>query len=165
MVSNAGAQQFVTAAGKDRGTVRAPTKSGLPGISLDDPDRDGYSNMREQLMGTDPKSAGPPFRLDLSRWNQSLARLSWPSSSNFTYEIWGGTNVAAPSLITTVPGRFPETEWFTPYNAPSRNAIRQFRQLLVDGGLNVTVRDTRGREADAACGQLHERVMRQRVTA
>src|SRR5262245_9775400 len=42
LVSNAGAQQFVTAAGKDRGGVRAPTKTGLPGISLDDPDRDGY---------------------------------------------------------------------------------------------------------------------------
>ncbi|MCI0378225.1 MAG: hypothetical protein L0215_11515 [Gemmataceae bacterium] len=42
LVSNAGAQQFVTAAGKDRGGVRAPNKSGLPGISLDDPDRDGY---------------------------------------------------------------------------------------------------------------------------
>jgi hypothetical protein len=42
LVSNAGAQQFVTAAGKDRGSVRAKTKSGLPGISLDDPDRDGY---------------------------------------------------------------------------------------------------------------------------
>jgi adenine C2-methylase RlmN of 23S rRNA A2503 and tRNA A37 len=26
----------------------------------------------------------------------------------------------------------------------------------------VTVRDTRGRDADAACGQLHERVMRDR---
>ncbi|MCC6421642.1 MAG: c-type cytochrome [Gemmataceae bacterium] len=37
MVSNAGAQQFVTAAGKDRGGVKGPT-----GISLDDPDRDGY---------------------------------------------------------------------------------------------------------------------------
>lgn len=36
-VSNAGAQQFITAAGKDRGAVRGPT-----GISLDDPDRDGY---------------------------------------------------------------------------------------------------------------------------
>jgi hypothetical protein len=36
-VSNAGAQQFVTAAGKDRGAVRGPT-----GISKDDPDRDGY---------------------------------------------------------------------------------------------------------------------------
>src|SRR5262245_23370470 len=41
-ISNAGAQQFVTAAGKDRGGVRAKTKSGLPGISMDDPDRDGY---------------------------------------------------------------------------------------------------------------------------
>lgn len=36
-VSNAGAQQFVTEAGKDRGARRGPT-----GISLDDPDRDGY---------------------------------------------------------------------------------------------------------------------------
>ncbi|PWT70249.1 MAG: hypothetical protein C5B46_09830 [Proteobacteria bacterium] len=42
LVSNPGAQQFITAAGKDRGGVRAPTKTGLPGISLDDPDRDGY---------------------------------------------------------------------------------------------------------------------------
>jgi len=42
LVSNAGAQQFISAAGKDRGGVRAPTKTGLPGISLDDPDRDGY---------------------------------------------------------------------------------------------------------------------------
>ncbi|MBX9681952.1 MAG: hypothetical protein K2X38_24610 [Gemmataceae bacterium] len=42
LVSNAGAQQFISAAGKDRGSVRAPTKTGLPGISLDDPDRDGY---------------------------------------------------------------------------------------------------------------------------
>src|SRR5262245_42984904 len=42
LVSNAGAQQFISAAGKDRGGVRGKTKSGLPGISLDDPDRDGY---------------------------------------------------------------------------------------------------------------------------
>ena len=42
LVSNPGAQQFISAAGKDRGGVRAPTKTGLPGISLDDPDRDGY---------------------------------------------------------------------------------------------------------------------------
>src|SRR5262249_20704622 len=42
LVSNAGAQQFISSATKDRGGVRAPTKTGLPGISLDDPDRDGY---------------------------------------------------------------------------------------------------------------------------
>ena len=53
----------------------------------------------------------------------------------------------------------------TPYSAPSRTTINRFKESLVAGGLNVTVRDTRGREADAACGQLHERVMKQRVTA
>jgi hypothetical protein len=37
LVSNAGAQQFVTEAGKDRAAARGPT-----GLSKDDPDRDGY---------------------------------------------------------------------------------------------------------------------------
>jgi 23S rRNA (adenine2503-C2)-methyltransferase len=51
----------------------------------------------------------------------------------------------------------------TPYRAPDRAAIRRFKELVEGQGLNVTVRDTRGREADAACGQLHERVMRNKV--
>ena len=51
----------------------------------------------------------------------------------------------------------------TPYRAPERTAIRRFREMVEAQGLNVTVRDTRGREADAACGQLHERVMRSKV--
>src|SRR4030095_5498004 len=37
LVSTPGAQQFVTAVGKDRGGVR-----NAKGVSLDDPDRDGY---------------------------------------------------------------------------------------------------------------------------
>ena len=53
----------------------------------------------------------------------------------------------------------------TPYRAPDRTSIRRFKELVEGQGLNVTVRDTRGREADAACGQLHERVMRQRSAA
>jgi len=48
----------------------------------------------------------------------------------------------------------------TPYRAPDRTSIRAFKGMVEAQGLNVTVRDTRGREADAACGQLHERVMR-----
>jgi 23S rRNA (adenine2503-C2)-methyltransferase len=51
----------------------------------------------------------------------------------------------------------------TPYRAPARAAIRRFKEMVEAQGLNVTVRDTRGREADAACGQLHERVMRNKV--
>jgi len=48
----------------------------------------------------------------------------------------------------------------TPYHAPDRASIRAFKHMVEAQGLNVTVRDTRGREADAACGQLHEHVMR-----
>jgi len=33
--------------------------------------------------------------------------------------------------------------------------IERFVRRLRDGGISVTVRDTRGREIDAACGQLH----------
>jgi 23S rRNA (adenine2503-C2)-methyltransferase len=51
----------------------------------------------------------------------------------------------------------------TPYRAPDRSAIRRFKHLVEAQGLNVTLRDTRGREVDAACGQLHERVMRTKV--
>jgi 23S rRNA (adenine2503-C2)-methyltransferase len=53
----------------------------------------------------------------------------------------------------------------TPYRAPDRATIRRFKEMIEGQGLNVTVRDTRGREADAACGQLHERVMREMATA
>jgi len=48
----------------------------------------------------------------------------------------------------------------TPYQAPDRSRVKAFKALVEAQGLNVTVRDTRGREADAACGQLHERVTR-----
>src|SRR5258705_12472379 len=90
----------------------------------DDPDKDGYSNMREQIMGTNPKVMDVPFALDLSRWNTNFARLSWPASTNFTYQISGGTNLDAPAVITNLPGRFPETEWFTPYKVPSHQFFR-----------------------------------------
>jgi len=46
----------------------------------------------------------------------------------------------------------------TPYKAPERSRVRAFRAMVEAQGLNVTVRDTRGRDADAACGQLHERI-------
>jgi 23S rRNA (adenine2503-C2)-methyltransferase len=51
----------------------------------------------------------------------------------------------------------------TPYRAPDRASILRFKEMIEARRLNVTVRDTRGREADAACGQLHERVMRTKV--
>ena len=40
------------------------------------------------------------------------------------------------------------------YCRPKESVIRSFQSLLIRGGLNVTVRRTRGEDIDAACGQL-----------
>ena len=42
----------------------------------------------------------------------------------------------------------------TPYKRSSHTAIARFSQILMDAGLNTTVRRTRGDDIDAACGQL-----------
>jgi 23S rRNA (adenine2503-C2)-methyltransferase len=53
----------------------------------------------------------------------------------------------------------------TEFKGPSRNAVARFADRIRSHGLNVTVRDTRGREADAACGQLRARVLRNTESA
>jgi len=47
----------------------------------------------------------------------------------------------------------------TKYRRSPAEAIRRFRDLLVQGGVMATVRRTRGDEIDAACGQLRGQVM------
>jgi 23S rRNA (adenine2503-C2)-methyltransferase len=47
----------------------------------------------------------------------------------------------------------------TPYRAPQPAEIQRFVGQVRAQGLNVTLRDNRGREADAACGQLRARVL------
>jgi len=44
-----------------------------------------------------------------------------------------------------------------PYRGSSREAIAAFREALLQRGVEATVRLTRGREIDAACGQLAAR--------
>lgn len=91
----------------------------------DDPDNDGYSNSREQIMRTNPLAMDTPFQLDLSRLDKNLLRLSWPGSDKFNYEIRSGTNVANLNSLTNLAGKFPETEWITPYT----NSSPQFFQV------------------------------------
>lgn len=45
-----------------------------------------------------------------------------------------------------------------PYERPNPGAIRQFVATLRDRGVSVTVRKTKGRAIDAACGQLRRRL-------
>jgi 23S rRNA (adenine2503-C2)-methyltransferase len=51
-----------------------------------------------------------------------------------------------------------------PYREPDARTVRRFAQLVREQGLNVTVRDTRGREGDAACGQLRARALEEEPT-
>ena len=41
-----------------------------------------------------------------------------------------------------------------PYQTPTKQAQRQFIEILERGGLNVQVRERKGDEINAACGQL-----------
>jgi 23S rRNA (adenine2503-C2)-methyltransferase len=45
----------------------------------------------------------------------------------------------------------PGSRW----SGTPRSGIERFVGILRAGGIGVTVRDTRGREIEAACGQLH----------
>jgi hypothetical protein len=80
----------------------------------DDPDHDGYNNMREQLMGTDPLTP-PPFLTDFSRWNSTLARVSWTAAPGTSYSVLAGSNVTNLTPVANLPGTFRESEWFVPY--------------------------------------------------
>lgn len=46
-----------------------------------------------------------------------------------------------------------------PYREPDAGSIRRFNAQIRAEGLNVTLRDTRGREENAACGQLRSRAL------
>jgi 23S rRNA (adenine2503-C2)-methyltransferase len=69
--------------------------------------------------------------------------------------------------------KFPAAINLIPYNAtsvagnfqrPENERIRQFRQILEDGGLVVTQRKERGRRISAACGQLVTEQFKSSVT-
>jgi 23S rRNA (adenine2503-C2)-methyltransferase len=51
----------------------------------------------------------------------------------------------------------PTPGW--PSQPSSKERIAAFVAILEDAGVTVTVRDTRGREIEAACGQLHAEVL------
>ncbi len=95
---------------------------------LDDPDGDGLSNAREQVIGSHPNemdSPFSPFALDASVWNSQLVRLSWPAAAGRAYELRTNGNPSGTfSALTNVSGRFPDGEVFVP-----RSGGAQFFQL------------------------------------
>jgi 23S rRNA (adenine2503-C2)-methyltransferase len=60
-----------------------------------------------------------------------------------------------PAKVNLIPfNPFPNTQ----YRRSTETAIERFRDILIRGGVMVTIRRTRGDDIDAACGQLVGRV-------
>ena len=65
-------------------------------------------------------------------------------------------SIREPAPRAREPDSAPLTPRLDGRAAPShRSRIDAFVRVLEAGGVTVTVRDTRGRGIDAACGQLH----------
>ncbi len=94
----------------------------------DDPDKDGTSNMREQLLGTDPLKPDTTLELSLAAFDNDTARLSWPGRNGVKYEVWTSPSIDQPlTKLTQVTGAFPYTEWVSPWN----NAAERIYQVRV----------------------------------
>lgn len=79
----------------------------------DDPDADGYTNAREQILGTNPARMELVLAADVSLYRERIVRLSWPSPPHARYEVLAAPEAAGPfRLFTNVPARFPEVELF-----------------------------------------------------
>jgi len=108
---------------------------------------------------------------------------SYPGSNNarritFEYVMLKGINDGADDarellrLVKGIPAKFnliPFNPWpGSQYECASGNAIHRFSDILNDGGYSAPVRTPRGRDIQAACGQLKsdsERVQRTRKPA
>lgn len=70
-------------------------------------------------------------------------------------EARGVAKIAAPlnAKVNLIPYN-PIREMAAVYKTPAKDRIEAFQKILVNKGLRVTLRQTAGREIDAACGQL-----------
>ncbi len=60
--------------------------------------------------------------------------------------------------------RYNEVEGL-PFVRPRADAVMRFQSILRQAGVNAHVRKSRGRDIDAACGQLRRRESAARATA
>lgn len=87
----------------------------LTALAHEDPDHDGQSNLVEQLRDRDPLQSDLQLRVDLSRWSDTIVRLSWPSAKERQYQVQQFPGVTLPAItLETVPGTAFETEFFLP---------------------------------------------------
>ncbi len=82
--------------------------------ALGDPDGDGVSNAREQVLHTDPEAFDGHFDLRYLRLADGTLRLVWPSWRDFAYIVQSADHALGPWSERAVigPGKF-QTIWET----------------------------------------------------
>lgn len=85
----------------------------------EDTDGDGYSNAREQILGTDPNGSAPTLAMRVQEWFPGFARMNWASVAGRTYELQGSADLKHWAPLGVIAGRFPVTEAFLPTGQPN----------------------------------------------
>jgi subtilisin family serine protease/subtilisin-like proprotein convertase family protein len=91
----------------------------LDAAAVGDADADGYSNLREFIAGSDPRTPEYPLTLRFDLWNPAVIRLSWPGMPG-RYRLWAGDEPSRMSVVAEPAGTFPETEWMAPLSGAAR---------------------------------------------
>ena len=82
--------------------------------TLDDPDRDGWPNSREQAMHTNPVVFDRAFDVRMHSLADGRLRFSWPAWERFRFYVQSAQSAVGPWEVQAIvePGRY-ESEWVT----------------------------------------------------
>lgn len=115
--------------------------------------------LRDQLVPVNDKIGLDAILEEADRYYEESGRRL-----TFEYVLLGGLNDApehAEELARRLRGKTALVNVIPynavaglPYKTPSGNAVHRFCRILTDAGINVQVRERKGDEIDAACGQL-----------
>lgn len=95
----------------------------------DDPDRDGLSHLREQLLGTDPLVSERPLALEVVAWDANFWRLSWPAVIGQGYELYAAPSAAGPyERLGEATAGSTRAEWLVPTN-PNDNRFFRVEEI------------------------------------
>ncbi len=90
-----------------------------------DPDHDGFSNSREQILDMDPLVSDTPLALSFDPWDSRHWRVSWPSIPGESYNLLEAAEATGEfTSVARIMATGRETEWIVPAAADQGRFFR-----------------------------------------